>query len=343
MKDFKYRRYHKQIKVVSFFLIVFLGLGVFYWQANKVKAENVGLWGTVDAKETNVNSKVAGRVVNLYVKEGDYVEKGQVIARIDRDSEEVQQKQAAAALASQYAQLRQAASNSDSASGKLSAALKTAEAQYAQAETSYNLAAKDKERYRSLLAAGAISQQTYDAYYSKYEQAAAGLNAAQAGVNSAQAALKENDANKAYQEAVKKQADALESQLDGANISLNETEIRAPYSGIVTQKFVEEGSLISSSVPICAIQDINDNWVDFKVKETDLHKFQLGDTVELTGRNDDVKITGTIESIRRKADFATQKATSERGETDVMAFNVKIRTDNASLWPGMRFCIKGKE
>ena len=106
---------------------------------------------------------------------------------------------------------------------------------------------------------------------------------------------------------------------------------------------MEEGSLISSSVPICAIQDINDNWVDFKVKETDLHKFQLGDTVELTGRNDDVKITGTIESIRRKADFATQKATSERGETDVMAFNVKIRTDNASLWPGMRFCLKGKE
>ena len=97
--------------------------------------------------------------------------------------------------------------------------------------------------------------------------------------------------------------------------------------------------LISLTVLLYSLQDTADNWIDFKISETELKNFSLGDAVTLEGRDGSTQIIGTVESIRRKADFATQKATSERGDVDIMAFNVKIRTDNTDIWSGMRFKI----
>lgn len=336
-----YCKLRKHLKLAVFCAALAAGLGVFYWQTSLAHQADTGLWGIADAKESNVNSKVAGRVVALYVKEGDAVKAGQVLARIDADAESIQQRQAKASLAAQYAQLQQVILSSDSTRGKLDAALKQARAQAGQAQAARDLAAKDEARYAALLQQGAVSQKTYDSYHSQLDQAQANYAAALAAVDSARSALTENSANQAAQEAARRQADALQSQVDTSQLNLGETEIRSPYDGVVTQKFVEEGALIATTVPLFAVQDTADNWVDFPVKETELGVYQVGDTVNLQGRNGQT-VQGTIESIRRKADFATQKATSERGDTDVMAFNVRVRTNSSVVWPGMRFRLLGK-
>ncbi len=332
-----YQRHKKTIKPVAFVLAILAGLGVFYWQAMAAKADEPGVWGIADAKESNINSKVNGRVVALYVEEGDHVQKGQVIARLDKDTGAAAERQAQAALAAQYAQIQQTAHNSGSERGKLDAALKQAEANCRQAKTALDLANKDENRYRVLLSENAVPQQTYDTYESKQKEAQDAYESAAAGVESAKAALEANAANAAAEEAAREQANALQGALDSAAINVNETEIRAPYDGVITQKFVEEGALVSSAVPIYAIQDTSDNWVDFKIAETEIQSYHVGDPVTLEARDGKTRLTGTIESIRRKSDFATQKATSERGDTDVMAFNVKVRTNDDSVWPGMRF------
>lgn len=332
-----YRKYRNGLKLMTIVLCLTAGLSVFLWQTHKAKADETGIWGMADAKEINVNSKVAGRVVELCVAEGDYVEKGQIIARIDTDTQKTQQQQAQAAVAAQYAQLQQVVIASQSAAGTQDANLRAAEARTAQAQTAVNLAAKEEARYRQLLSADAVSQEVYDTYRSKREEAEATLRAAQAEVSSAQAALLKNEENKSLEQAAREQVAALQGQLDEVNVSLAETEIRAPFSGVITQKYVEEGALISGSVPLYALQDAGDNWIDFKIKETDLAGFHVGDKVSVQGRDGDLQLTGTIESIRRKGDFATQKATSERGEVDVMSFNIKVRMDDERIWPGMRF------
>ena len=219
----------------------------------------------------------------------------------------------------------------------MNASLRAALAREAQAQTALDLAAKDEARYRELLAADAVPAQTYDAYCSKLEDAQAVLTAAQAEVAGARANFLKNDENKALERATREQAEALQGQLDAVEVMLGETEIFAPFAGVITKKFAEEGMLISTPVPLYSLQDTNDNRVDFKVSETELKDFALGETVNLIGRDGSTRISGTIESIRRKADFATQKATSERGDTDVIAFNVKVRTNNPSVWSGMRF------
>ena len=320
------------------FLAVFLL--VFYWQARSAQSEKQENWGMADAKEVNVNSKTAGRVMELLVDEGDYVEAGQVIARLDTDTQDTQQAQALANLQAQYAQIQQALVVQESQHMTLAAAVNTAEAEAKRAEAARDLAARDEARCSQLLTDEVISRQAYDTQAAALKQAEASLVAALAQVESAKANLLKNEQNAAAVEGARSQAEAIKSQLDAVNVNIEETIIKAPFSGVITKRYVEEGSLISPTVPLFSLQDPGDNWVDFKVKETELSQYAVGDKLTLIGRDGQLAVPGTIESIRRKSDFATQKATNERGDVDVITFNVKVRTNAESVWPGMRFHIQ---
>ena len=176
----QYRKYRNALKILTLVLVISADFGIFYWQVTAAKAEVVETWGMADAKEISINSKVSGLVVKLFVEEGDRVNQGQLIAKIDSDSQEPQQR------------------------------------------------------------------------------------AAQAEVASAQANPLKNDENKALEQAARDQAAALQGQLDAVNVMLGETEIFAPFAGVVTKKFAEEGMLISPTVPLYSLQDAADNWIDFK-------------------------------------------------------------------------------
>ena len=330
---------NQKLKIAAGIFFICASLGIFYWQMKLAQAEHVANWGIADAKEININSKVGGRVIEILVEEGDAVKAGQILAKIDKEFQEPQQRQAEAAIAAQVAQLQQTIIATQEAEETLNAALQAAQANLARAETAVNLAAKNESRYRELLQASAISAQTYDVYRTQFEDAQAAYNAAQANVESAEASLLRNDENKALQASLRAQIEALQSQLESVEVNIKETEIFAPFDGVITAKYVEEGALISNVVPLFSLQDTSDNWVDFKIKETELKNFRIGEEIFLKGRDENLKISGTVESIRRKADFATQKATSERGEVDIIAFNVKVRTNSEKIYPGMRFKI----
>ena len=330
---------NQKLKIAAGIFFICASLGIFYWQMKLAQAEHVANWGIADAKEININSKVSGRVIEIFAEEGDVVKAGQILAKIDKEFQEPQQRQAEAAIAAQVAQLQQTIIATQEAEETLNAALQAAQANLARAETAVNLAAKNESRYRELLQASAISAQTYDVYRTQFEDTQAAYNAAQANVESAKASLLRNDENKALQASLRAQIAALQSQLESVEVNIKETEIFAPFDGVITAKYVEEGALISNVVPLFSLQDTGDNWVDFKIKETELKNFRIGKEIFLQGRDENLKISGTVESIRRKAEFATQKATSERGEVDIIAFNVKVRTNSAKIYPGMRFKI----
>ena len=191
---------------------------------------------------------------------------------------------------------------------------------------------------------GAVPQQTFENYRTKYEVAQAALNQAKAGVSKANSALLQTDANQANEAAVAKMIAQAQAVLEQLEVSLDETEIKAPFDGVITAKYVEEGSMISQGTPIVAIQDPTDNWVDLKVPETELSRYALNQQVTLVGRDEKTKVTGTITDISKKAEFATQRATSERGDdSDIISFNVKIQVDSDLLRPGMRFRITNGE
>ena len=121
---------------------------------------------------------------------------------------------------------------------------------------------------------------------------------------------------------------------------VDDAPVYAPFDGIVTTKYVEVGAMISQGTPIVAMQDPSDNWVNFKVKETELSGYTLNKKVSLRGRDDKLVVEGVIVDISKKPEFATFRATGARGDSDdIIAFNVKVRTNSVQVRPGMRFCI----
>lgn len=333
----KLKPIRKHRKIVAVLCVIILVIGVFFWQTSTAQQHSQEIWGMADVKEEDVHAKVSGRVMEIYVEEGDFVEKGQVLARLDKDTQLTERTQVEASLRAQYAQVQQAIINSQTDEGTLNAALQSAQAQVRQAQSALNLAVKEEARYRQLLSQSAVSQQQYDSVKASLESAQAVYESALSGVASAQASLSKNAANQQTIDAQRQQLEVIQGQIDAVNISENETEIRAPFSGIITKKYIEDGSLVSSAVPLFSIQDTSDNWVEFNISEMQLSNYHVGDTVQLQGRNSDLKLSGKIENINRKADYAVIKATNERGDKDIISFGVKVRTNSEDVWPGMRF------
>jgi len=225
-------------------------------------------------------------------------------------------------------------------SGTTSSAVSQAQATADKARADLALSQADHDRYAALLAQGAVSRQTFDQYDTKYQTAQATY--AQAAVNQAQAGTLQTDASRANEQALAMKLEQAEATLQNIEVSLDETEIRAPFDGVITEKYIEEGSMISNGTPLVAVQDPADNWGDIKVPETELSKYAVGQQVKLIGLDGKTEVTGTITDISKKAEFATQRATSERGdETDIVSFNVKVQVDSDVLRPGMRFRLAG--
>ena len=326
----------KIIAILLSALLVLASLGCGSQAESKVE------WGRADAKEIDVNSKVAGRVVELLVKEGDEVKAGQVIARIDKRDLEAKKAGDEANIAAIEAQQLQAASVTSMQTGTTQSALAAAQHAQDKAASDLALAQADYQRYSDLVASGAVSRQVFEQYQTKYEVAQSTYEQAGASVRQAQAALGQRDVDTANEAATAKKLEQAQAALQEVEVSLDETEIRAPFDGIITEKYVEEGSMISNGTPLVAVQDPTDNWVDLKVPETQLADFRVGQDLTLVGRDGKTKVTGTITDISKKAEFATQRATSERGDaSDIVSFNVKIQINDPVLRPGMRFRLAG--
>ena len=295
------------------------------------------VWGRAEAKEVDINSKVPGRVTSLLVKEGDQVEKGQLLARVDNRDIVAKANQAKGGVAALESQLAQSSTVTSLQDQTLQASLASANAQLDNAKANLTLTEKDANRFNELAAAGAVSQQTVDSYRAKYQSAQAAYAVTEAGVAAAQASLLQSKANRENEATVKGKIMQAKAAVEEVEVALDETEIRAPFSGIVTTKYIEQGSMISTGTPIVAIQDPLDNWINIKVKETDLGNYQLQQALELEGRDVNVKLSGTIIDISKKPEFATYRATSERGDNDIITFNVKIAVNSDKIRPGMRF------
>ena len=247
------------------------------------------VWGQADATEVSINTKIPGRLVDLYVQEGVRVHKGDVLAQVDA---------------------REVGAMNAAAKAKISAA----KAARLQAEANLDQARRDLARYEELYRAGAISRSMYENLQSKCDILAAACEQAEANVEASTEAFNQSAVN------------------------VGETVITAPFDGIVTTKYVDAGAMVSTGMPIVELQDPSKNWVNFKVKETDLDKYKLNSEVTLYGRNKDLQVKGTIVDISQKPNFATYRATSERGDDqDIITYNVKVQVNDPRIHPGMRF------
>ncbi|MDR3270316.1 MAG: efflux RND transporter periplasmic adaptor subunit [Peptococcaceae bacterium] len=302
--------------------------------------------GSIKADEVNLNSKLAGVIEEVLIEEGQEVKQGDILIRLDSRSLTANQQQTQAARQAALGQQNAAEAVLAAAQAQYAKALNGTRSQdLAQAQAAYELAAKTYERIQKLHESGAVSdsemdqastqykvvQQTYEA--AREGARAEDISAAAAAVSQATAAV----------EAAKGQVAQAQGAIEEVNSYVDDAAIKAPVSGRVTIVNVKAGELISTGMPLATISNLEKPWVELNVRETDLSRVALNQTVHvklLAYQNE--TFTGSVVRINQKADFATKRSTSNNGELDINSFGVKVVIDNLShaVYPGMTATVE---
>ncbi len=199
--------------------------------------------GTVQPERSvNVSPKTAGILKRLLVKEGDFVEQGEVLAYMDNSNLQGQLTQAQGNLAAAVANLeRVIAGNREQDTAQIQAQLQ--DAQFALRQAS-----NDLQRNQMLQRSGAISKQDLDKALTTRDRAQAQVNQHQEALALSQAGARSEDIDQA-----EAQVTAAKGALQIIQASLNDMVIRAPFSGTVARKFSDPGAFVTPTTAGSAV------------------------------------------------------------------------------------------
>jgi HlyD family secretion protein len=282
--------------------------------------------GNIEATEVQVSFKVAGRVVERSVDEGQGVKAGQPIARLD-DTEfrqEVARQQAQVDAAS--AQLKELSA------GYRTEEVAQAEAALDAATAEADRAGADLARQEALLNREVISRREYEASKSAADASRARVNQASENL-----ALLRSGFRREKVEAARAALKQMEAGLDLARTRLSETRAISPLEGTVLSKAVEPGEFVSPGTPVVTVADLSRVWLRAYVDETDLGRLKLGQAVRVTADTFPGKAySGRIAYISPAAEF-TPKTVQTRKERVRLVYRIKVDLDNPAgeLKPGM--------
>ncbi|MGE5496901.1 MAG: HlyD family secretion protein [Syntrophothermus sp.] len=277
--------------------------------------ENI-ITGIVETTTIDVASKIPGRIDTLFVNEGDIVHKGQVLARLE--SKEMN------------AKLEQARGLMDAAKSKMSMAhngarpeeKEGAEKLYRQAQAQYELASKTWKRIQSLYKDEVISAQEKDQVEFQYKAATEQMEAAKARLDMVKNGARPEEISAA--EALYHQA---ENGFMEASAYYQELELKSPIDGEISKRITDPGEIIASGYPLFSVINPKDNWVVLQIREDKLAAIRKG--AELQARVPALgneKFTFEVTYIAPMAEFATWKATNQKGDFDLKTFEVHLRS-----------------
>lgn len=243
------------------------------------------------AQDVIISPYISGEVVELYVKEGDEVQAGDLLAKIDPEIYISAFERSEANLNSQQANLA------------------NARARLAQSEASYQNTKISYERNKKLWEQNVISQSEYDAAKASYEVARAEVDAAEQTVASSEFAVKSSQAT-----------------LREAKDNLTKTTVSAPNAGTVSKLNVEQGervagaSQFSAGTEIMRIANLQNMEVNVEVNENDIVRVSLFDTCTI-----EVDAYLNEEFLGVVTEIATSANTTGVSAEQVTNFDVKIR------------------
>jgi RND family efflux transporter MFP subunit len=213
--------------------------------------------GRVEAsRRVELAFQVPGLLIKFPVKEGQKVAKNELIGQLRQDEFQ-------ARLKSLQGQLDQArAALQASRAGERPEERRRREAEVRAAEARLTNARADLERASRLVASRTIPRADYERYETTYRVAQEDLKVAREQLEAGLIGREEDI------QAREAEVRGLEARVVEANIQLRDTTLRAPYDGVVAQRFVEEGQNVRAKDPVVRFQDINEIDIVVDVPET---------------------------------------------------------------------------
>ena len=277
--------------------------------------------GTVEATEADLGFQAGGRIAIVAVDEGDRVEAGQELARLDMSDLDARRAAAAAqvnAARAQLAELEHGARPEELAQAR--AAVDVARERMEDAE-------RLVERMRPLHEGGAISRQALDQAETAYAVARAQHDQAreQAMLVGRGVRSERLDA----QRALVAQAEAMLAQADAAS---SHAVIVAPFGGMVAVRHREPGEAVSAGAPVVTVMNPDDRWVRIYVREDAVGDVGVGQRAQIRSDTDPDRVfEGRVTYVSTNAEFTPRNVqTTEERVKLVYAVKVQISGD-----PGM--------
>lgn len=275
--------------------------------------ESDTIQGQADVTEYRVSSKVPGRVLKYYVKEGQYVHAGDTLAVLEAPDIDAKLSQAQAAQDAAAAQSRKAQK------GARQEQIVSAYEMWQKAKAGVEIAQKSYDRVKNLYEQGVMTAQ-------KFDEVTAQLNAATATEKAAKSQydMAKNGAEQEDKDAAAALVNRAKGAVNEVNSYINETVLVASADGEVSEIFPQVGELVGSGAPIMNIALIEDMWVTFNVREDHLSLFKMNGTVKASIpalNNKEVELK--VYYMKDLGSYAAWKATKTTGQFDMKTFEVK--------------------
>lgn len=326
------KNYNLVIGIVALLAVILLIAVIGYFVS---RPKPLVIQGEADATEYRVSGKVPGRILELKVKEGDLVHKGDTLVAIDSPEVKAKLDQANAAKAAAEAQ------NKKAINGARKEQIAGAYELWQKAIVGESVMKKSYDRMKKLYDQNVISAQKFDEVEAQYNASVATTKAAKSQYDMAV-----NGARIEDKEAAKALVDRANGAVEEVDAYLDELYLTSPADGIVSASFPQVGELVGTGAPIMTVTDLRDQWFTFNVREDYLHGLMAGDKVQITvPALDNKEFTVTIYYIAVRESYATWKATKETGEYDAKTFEVRARPSSPieGLRPGMTAIVKGSK
>ena len=289
-------------------------------------SNQLALSGNIEAHESLVGFKVQGRIADLPVEEGQRIEQGALLARledadlkqkvrIDEDALRVRESNLALTLA-----------------GTRQQELKATQQNMIDAHADLEQKLLDNDRMQRLFAKDEVSAQDRDLAVTALKRADATFKAAQQRYNEAAEGSRKEDI--AIAQANLNEAGA---NLGLSRLNLNYTVLRAPSTGVITVREAELGEVVAPGTPVVTLADLDHIWLRAYIAETDMARVHWGQNATITTDTYPGKqYHGRISFIASDAEF-TPKSVQTYQERVTLVYRIKIDIDNPNheLKPGM--------
>ena len=262
------------------------------------------------------------------LQEGDRIAVGAVLARVRQSDYQVKFKEAE----SQASEAKSAIDASKSQYQEALSGIESSKAQLAEAEAVYEKAKLDFDRARNLFASQSLTRANYDAAKALVEQATARVAAARSQVRMVQARA---DSAKSQIEVIEARSRGAQTVVQEKMIPLQDTALKAPLNGLVLQKSIEKGTLVSPGKTGFVVADTSSVKAAFGVADIAVPEMKLGSKLNVeTETMPGTEFQGQITSVFPAADPKSR------------AFNVEVTIPNPKylLRPGMIVSLRvGRE
>jgi HlyD family secretion protein len=285
--------------------------------------------GRIEATEIDVATKLGGRVQDIMVNEGDFVQAGQLLAQMQidvldaqRDEARAQSRQAVTAVASAEAQV--AARKSDTVA---------AQAMVVQRESELDAAQRRLARTETLTKQGVEAVQELDDDRARAHGGEAAVNAAQAQVAAAQAAVK---AAQAQVVSANAGVTASEAAIARVEADIQDSQLKSPRDGRVQYRVAQPGEVLAGGGKVLNLVDLGDVYMTFFLPETAVGKLALGSEVRIVlDAAPQYVIPTKVSYVASVAQF-TPKTVETASERQKLMFRVKAQISRGLLQKNLK-------